>query len=146
MNLIRCNNTPEMQSARDSYQLIEKYFDTARVIYPERSIFDSYDMRFAERLRLIISNAGTALSRYLYTLEPIRQGGHYEMLLETLAVYLLDAESNSQQAADLLNVHKNTIRYRMKQIQECFTCDITQMPLASELYDAVALQRLLKKE
>lgn len=146
MNLIRCNNTPEMQSARDSYQLIEKYFDTARVIYPERSIFDSYDMRFAERLRLIISNAGTALSRYLYTLEPIRQGGNYEMLLETLAVYLLDAESNSQQAADLLNVHKNTIRYRMKQIQECFTCDITQMPLASELYDAVALQRLLKKE
>ena len=45
--------------------------------------------------------------------------------------------------AAILGVHKNTVRYRMNQIRACYACDIAQNPLGAELYEAVALQRLL---
>jgi len=146
LELVRCLHTLSVQNASDAYRLIEKYRNTVCLLYPTRRSFDSYDIRFAERMKGILSQGQATLSRQLYALEPIRQGGNFEVLCETLAVYLLDAEGNAQQTADLLGVHKNTVRYRMKQIRECFSCDITQMPLATELYEAVALQRLLKKE
>lgn len=143
LNLIKCPNIASAQSLRDDYQLIESYFDAAQLIYPERSAFDLYDLHFAERLKSMTDQEGPALSQKLFALHPIRQCGNYSTLLETLAVYLLDADKNLQRASEILNVHKNTVRYRIKQIRDSYACDITQMPLASELYEEVALQRLL---
>ena len=143
LNLIKCSNIASAQSLRDDYQLIESYFDAAQLIYPERSVFDLYDLHFAERLKGMTDQEGPALSQKMFALQPIRQCGNHSTLLETLAVYLLDADKNLQRASEILNVHKNTVRYRIKQIRDSYTCDITQMPLASELYEEVALQRLL---
>ena len=60
-----------------------------------------------------------------------------------LAAYLLDAGENLQRTAEVLGVHKNTVRYRLNQIRASYACEISQMPLVAELYEAVALQRLL---
>ena len=106
-------------------------------------MFDLYDLHFAERLKGMTDQEGPALSQKMFALQPIRQCGNHSTLLETLAVYLLDADKNLQRASEILNVHKNTVRYRITQIRDSYTCDITQMPLASELYEEVALQRLL---
>lgn len=145
LNLIKCTNISSIQNIQDAYQLIETYFDTAQLIYPTKSVFDLYDLHFAERLKGL-ADSGQTLPRQMYALQPICQNTNYSMLLETLAAYLLDADQNLTRAARILNLHKNTVRYRMKQIRDNYSCDITRMPLASELYEAVALQRLLRSE
>lgn len=82
-------------------------------------------------------------AQLMYSLQPIRQEANYSILLETLAAYLLDAGENLQRTAEVLGVHKNTVRYRLNQIRASYACEISQMPLVAELYEAVALQRLL---
>lgn len=83
------------------------------------------------------------IKEHMYSLQPIRQEANYSILLETLAAYLLDAGENLQRTAEVLGVHKNTVRYRLNQIRASYACEISQMPLVAELYEAVALQRLL---
>ena len=124
------------------YELYEAYFDTVRMIYPTRSTFDLYDLSFAEKIKKLADD-GYTVARHMYSLQPIRQEANYSILLETLAAYLLDAGENLQRTAEVLGVHKNTVRYRLNQIRASYACEISQMPLVAELYEAVALQRLL---
>ena len=143
LDLVKCMNITSLQNIQDTFELYEAYLGTARLIYPTRNIFDLYDLHFAEKLKKLTDDGGHKIAKYIYFLQPIRQEPNYNILLETLAAYLLDADKNLQRTAAILGVHKNTVRYRMNQIRACYACDIAQNPLGAELYEAVALQRLL---
>ena len=143
LDLVKCMNITSLQNIQDTFELYEAYLGTARLIYPTRNIFDLYDLHFAEKLKKLTDDGGHKITKYIYSLQPIRQEPNYNILLETLAAYLLDADKNLQRTAAILGVHKNTVRYRMNQIRACYACDIAQNPLGAELYEAVALQRLL---
>lgn len=140
--LTKCMSITSIQNIQNMYELYEAYFDTVRMIYPTRSTFDLYDLSFAEKIKKLADD-GYKVARHMYSLQPIRQEANYSILLETLAVYLLDAGENLQRTAEVLGVHKNTVRYRLNQIRASYACEISQMPLVAELYEAVALQRLL---
>ena len=45
-----------------------------------------------------------------------------EDLLATLSVYLLDAQANVSRTAELLYLHKNTVKYRLHKINSCAIC------------------------
>lgn len=140
--LTKCMSITSIQNIQNMYELYEAYFDTVRMIYPTRSTFDLYDLSFAEKIKKLADD-GYKVARHMYSLQPIRQEANYSILLETLAAYLLDAGENLQRTAEVLGVHKNTVRYRLNQIRASYACEISQMPLVAELYEAVALQRLL---
>lgn len=140
--LIKCMSIASIQNIQDMYELYEAYFDAVRLIYPTRNTFDLYDLNFAEKIKKL-ADSGYEAAKHMYSLQPIRQEPNYSILLETLAAYLLDAGENLQKTAEILGVHKNTVRYRMSQIRTCYASEISQMPLVAELYEAVALQRLL---
>ena len=144
-HLVKCD-LKSTQDVQDAYQLVDAYFDTAQMIYPHKEVFSLYDMHFARRLRHLLEQDDVAPAQQLYVLGPLRQSGNYAILLETLSVYLLDADRSMGRTAELLDVHRNTVRYRLKQIREIYICDITQMPLASELYEAAALLRLMRRD
>lgn len=139
------SNLLTTKDARSAYELFVQYFDSLQALYLNRDIYTLHDLRFAEKCKMIIAQSGTALSNQLYAIEPLRQVKGYETLLETLAVYLLDADSNIQKAADLMFIHRNTLKYRMTQIREAYGADISKMPLAAALYEAVAINRLTKQ-
>lgn len=62
---------------------------------------------------------------------------------KTLATYLLDADQNVQRTAELLFVHKNTIKYRLKSMSDAFGFTVGRMPESNRLYFATAIRRLL---
>ena len=64
-------------------------------------------------------------------------------LQKTLAVFLLDGESSVTKTAQLLYLHKNTVKYRIKRIADLLGYHPAKMPEAAALYQAVAVQRLL---
>ena len=65
-------------------------------------------------------------------------------LLETLAVFLIDADSSVDKAAELLYVHRGTIKYRIKRANEMFGFDIRKNPECMTIYKALAVYRILK--
>lgn len=140
--LIKCVGIASAQSISHAYELYDFYFDTVRTIYPLREIFDIYDLSFAGKIKKLAGHEQQS-AQHTYALQPILREPNGAILLETLAVYLLDAGRNLQRASGILGIHKNTVRYRMNQIRAVYGCDISQMPLAAELYEATALRRLL---
>ena len=66
-----------------------------------------------------------------------------EDLLATLSVYLLDAQANVSRTAELLYLHKNTVKYRLHKINSLLGYLVTKMPESNQLYTALAVRRLL---
>ena len=64
-------------------------------------------------------------------------------LLKTLEVFLLDAGSSVSACADLLFLHKNTVKYRLNRIRELLGYPLDKVPELFSLYQAAALNRLL---
>ena len=64
-------------------------------------------------------------------------------LKETLSVHLLDAGASVTRTAELLFLHKNTVKYRLQKISDRLGCRVGRMPESLPLYRACAMERLL---
>ena len=64
-------------------------------------------------------------------------------LVRTLQLYLLDADRSVTRTAQLLFVHKNTVKYRLQQIHARLGHPPSKLPEAFGLYTACAVERLL---
>lgn len=67
---------------------------------------------------------------------------HGTRLVETLKAYM-DCGGNVQEVADLLHVHKHTVRYRLRRVTELTGLDVTKFGDAAQLYLAVRATELL---
>ena len=71
--------------------------------------------------------------------------GNYEWdVPETLAIYLLDTDSSVTRTAEIMFLHKNTIKYRLRVISDELGFRPNKMPDSIPLYQALAVSRLLK--
>jgi sugar diacid utilization regulator len=66
---------------------------------------------------------------------------HGTQLLETLTTYMR-CEGNVLEVAELLHVHKHTVRYRLRRITELTGLDVTKFEDAAQLYLAVRATEL----
>ncbi len=67
-----------------------------------------------------------------------------DTLLETLETFIIDANGNIDKSAEMLYVHKGTVKYRLKRINEILGFDMRKMPESLTIYKALALYRILK--
>lgn len=135
---------PNLQSTRDvreSYILFQECFQVAHTIYPSREILDLHELRFVQKCRRMVEQGESGA--LLDLLHPLHSEDATDDLLDTLAVFLLDANSNMQRTGDLMFLHKNTVKYRINKIKQRLGLDVTEMPEAYSLYQAVALHRLV---
>ena len=132
-----------VEEFRDAYQLILTQKDNAAYLYPNWHALSSSHLRLAETCqRLTDQGQAQAQRRILAPLheidEPLRTELH-----RTLAVYLLDAYLSISRTAELMYLHKNTIKYRIKKINACLGFNVAEMPEMSECYLACAIERYL---
>lgn len=66
-------------------------------------------------------------------------------LYQTLKTYLL-CENNVRKTADKLFIHRNTLVYRLNQIQKFFSCDIDDIKYAKELLAFIILDGLREEK
>ena len=66
-------------------------------------------------------------------------------LYKTLKTYLL-CENNVRKTADKLFIHRNTLVYRLNQIQKFFSCDIDDIKYAKELLAFIILDGLREEK
>ena len=137
--IICCDSLASSADARRAYLVSMANWRAARRIYPRTAVLRTADVMFAQLCQEIMSKRET-LEQYEQSLSGLRSSN--SELIPTLTVYLLDAGSSMAETAKLLYVHLNTVKYRLRQIQELTGLSPTQMPDSYSLYIAAAIDRI----
>lgn len=139
--LIQCLGMKTATDVQLAYIKMKKYLNQAKRVYPDLTVYSHLHLQFAEECENILANGETSIREKLDPLQPLMND---EELLETLAVFLLDAENHYSKAAKKLYVHTNTIKYRIRRINEILHYPVTKLPESLTYYQAIAIWRLLK--
>ena len=131
-------------SVRHAFIDVQTYLDDAIHIYPHHTYLSLKEVQYAKSVREHIDQGEEHVTSILSLLSFEARDEHQRKeLLDTLAVYLLDGDLRMQKSADLMFVHKNTIKYRIHLLQEKLHVTLDKFPEAIDYYLACALRRLL---
>jgi DNA-binding PucR family transcriptional regulator len=86
---------------------------------------------------------------YLDLLEPFEREvsqNKGRMLVDTLSTFVLDAGMNSGRTAEFLEIHNNTVQYRLKKANEILGAEMTANRVIPGLTLALALKRLEEED
>ncbi|PKM72188.1 MAG: PucR family transcriptional regulator [Firmicutes bacterium HGW-Firmicutes-16] len=139
-------NLENPTDVREAYLANKEFLADAKRIQPQRLCFTGDEIVFARICRSAISSGEEAVAKVLSPLNALHRRRYSEDLELTLSVFLLDSDLSVQVAAELLFLHKNTVKYRLKCISDCIGFTIGQMPASYRLFEAVAVQRLMQSE
>ena len=143
------DNLSTTSDVRNEYLFLEKMHEDVIKIFPYKEILNLQDIQFAYSCKSIASRGDSEVNYHCRVIDKISDNeakdkiSSKDILVETLSTYFLDADENTEKAGELLYVHKNTIKYRIKKISSILGYDITLKPAAFNLYLAVSLSRML---
>jgi len=140
--IVCCSCLDTVTELRNAYLNSIQHLDIARKIFPSKRILHTSDILFAMTCRQIIDD-DFLLRQYLPVLEHLQRSN--ADISSTVSTYLLDADSNMAKTARLLFVHLNTIKYRLRNVQDLVGCTPLKMPDAYPLFISAALLRALEK-
>ena len=140
--LTLCQSLATTADVRRAYLAIRAFQNDAAKIWPGKRWYTVQEVEFAQSCRVMIEEGEEAVQQRLAVLAPIREGGEAE-LERTLQILLLDAGSSVARTAELLFLHKNTVKYRLQRIAGRLGYPVGKMPETFALYTACALERLL---
>ena len=143
--LVRCHGLINTADVRRAFLQIKGYTDEAKSIWPTRQVYTLEELEFVSQCCTIIDRGEDALYFSMKPLKLLEGFSEGSEMLKTLCVYLLDAESAVSRCADLLFLHKNTVKYRLGRIADCLGYKVDKEPEKFYLYQAAALNRLLEK-
>ncbi|EGA0620982.1 PucR family transcriptional regulator [Listeria monocytogenes] len=135
-----CQGMEQTSDVQSAYSLVNEYKNAANAIYANKSIYSLQEIDFAAKCVEIVDRGELAIAEQMRPLKSLEDN---DELIETLSVFLLEGESNYNQAAELLFLHKNTIKYRIQRINVLLQYPATKIPESYNLYLAVAIRRLL---
>lgn len=142
--LARFSNLKDTSAVREAFLANRDFAADVRRVFPERVCFSGEEIFFVKTCRHKIEQGEEAVSEALYPLNPLSGEREADELKRTLGVYLLDTERGLTETAEKLFLHKNTIKYRLKCMSDSFGYHVGVMPASIRLYEAVAIDRLLR--
>ncbi len=143
LTLTRCGGLSNTAEVRKAYLCHDDFLEDARRLFPRKNLYVLGELLFARECRRLIDEGEEALAHCLSIVNNLQSASEELDLRETLTVYLLDSGSSVTRAAELLFVHKNTVKYRLQRIAELLGYRPDKMPEGMKLYQAAAVSRLL---
>ncbi|MDO4177259.1 MAG: PucR family transcriptional regulator ligand-binding domain-containing protein [Bacillota bacterium] len=133
-----------IEGAGDGYKLISESWNFVQSVFPYKRVFTKYEMTLVNNCINIQIQGGFVKKNYVELLEPFKALGEHKsrQLLETLETFVLDAGMNSGKTAEFMNIHANTVQYRLKKINEMLGVEVTGNRVIPGLTMALALKRL----
>ena len=107
-------------------------------------MFTKYELTLVSNCINIQIQGGFVKKNYVELLEPFKETTDHKgkQLLDTLETFVLDAGMNSGKTAEFMDIHTNTVQYRLKKINEMLGVEITGNRVIPGLTMALALKRL----
>ena len=133
-----------VEGAVDAMRLITETGSFVEKVFPYKRVFSKYELVLVMNCIYIQVNGGQLKKSFTDLLEPFRKEGSNKakQLLNTLETFVLDAGMNSAKTSDFLEVHTNTVQYRLKKINEILGAEITGNRVIPGLTLALALRRM----
>ncbi|MHC5550222.1 PucR family transcriptional regulator ligand-binding domain-containing protein [Carnobacterium maltaromaticum] len=135
-------NFDESRRQKQAYSEHRNYFE---IIFPHKQIYTSLDLDFIEKCSEIIEGEKQNLDDFLYPIALLldEKEERRDELLLTLQTLLLDTDLIVNKAANLLDVHKGTVKYRLKSLNNLLGYDIRHTSNIFPIYLAVGLYRVI---
>lgn len=138
------SNLQNTTEVRKAYLCCKNHLHEAKKIFPVRRWFSSGDLEFARDCHNIIDRGEEAVNVYTSLLERLNMNSDDWNAADTLAVYMLDSDFSATKTAKQLHVHINTVKYRLKIIDNLLGFSHDKMPDNIKMYYAAALGRMMK--
>lgn len=137
-----------VEGAVDGMRLITETGSFVEKVFPYKRVFSKYELVLVMNCIYIQVNGGQLKKNFTDLLDPFRKEGSNKakQLLTTLETFVLDAGMNSAKTSDFLEVHTNTIQYRLKKINEILGAELTGNRVIPGLTIALALRRMENKK
>ena len=137
-----CGALADTTEVRNAFLLNRSSLEDAKKIFPGRAFYHLQTISYAKACRTRVEQGELSVKTCLSALSAL-SGSEGRDLLNTLSIYLLDADFSVTRTAELLFLHKNTVKYRLQSIGDRLGYHIGRMPESLGVYEAVALNRLL---
>lgn len=144
ITLSRFNNLANTSDVRNAYLRNKEYISDAIKIFPNRRWFSAGDIEFAQECHQLIDSGEKNILPYRLLHNQLAHCRSDWDATKTLGIYMLDAQCSITKTAALLHVHINTVKYRLKVIDDFLGYSHSKMPDNMKLYYALALERLLE--
>lgn len=134
-----------LEGAADAFRLIGETWTYVEYVFPYKRVFTKYDMTLVSTCINLQVQGGYLKKNYQELLEPFsRELGENKakQLLDTLETFVLDAGMNSGKTSKIMGIHANTVKYRLKRINEVLGTDVTGNRVIPGLTMALGLKRL----
>ena len=132
-----------IEGAADAYKLINESWTFVQNVFPYKRVFTKYELTLVSNCINIQIQGGFVKKNYVELLEPFDESDNKgRQLLDTLETFVLDAGMNSGKTAEFMDIHTNTVQYRLKKINEMLGVEITGNRVIPGLTMALALKRL----
>ena len=135
-----------IEGSSDAYQLINEAWPFIQYIFPHQHIFSKYELALASNCINISIKSDSVKKNYMDLIAPFKAAreGKGKQLLETLEIFVLDAGMNTSRTAKMMNIHTNTVQYRLKRIREILQADMMGTTIIPGLTVALAVERIEK--
>ena len=135
-----------IEGSSDAYQLINEAWPFIQYIFPHKNVFTKYELALASNCINISIKSDTVKKNYMDLIAPFKTAkeGKGKQLLETLEIFVLDAGMNTSRTAKMMNIHTNTVQYRLKRIREILQADMMGTTIIPGLTVALAVERIEK--
>lgn len=133
-----------IEDASEGFTLIGETWQAAEKIFPFKRNFSKYDLTMVKNCITINEIGGFVKRSFTKIWEPFNEekSAKGRELLRTLETFVLDANMSLQKTAEILNMHTNTIQYRMKRISDILGVEITASRAIPGITTATAIRRL----
>lgn len=139
-NLDLTHDTSEVNFAYNTY--VEHLCDAETIFKGKRPLWAN-DINIAKKCSDIVKRGDREIQK---AIKPVRKLVLHKNkdLLNTVSVYLLEGEMNIQKTANIMYLHSNTIKYRIKQVEEILSISLSNISDINMIYEALALIRIAK--
>ncbi|MBE6042552.1 MAG: PucR family transcriptional regulator [Clostridiales bacterium] len=137
-----------LEAAVDGFRLISRTSKYIEAVFPYKRVFSKYEISMVCDCVFMQNSSSTLKKMYLDLLEPFEREvslNKGRLLLETLSTFVLDAGMNSNKTAEFMNIHNNTVQYRLKKANEILGAEMTANRIIPGLTMALAIKRLEEK-
>lgn len=134
-----------LESVVEGFKLINRTGKFIEKVFPYKRVFSKYEISMVCDCIYMHTSSPALKKMYLELLEPFERevsANKGRMLLDTLSTFVLDAGMNSNKTAEFMNIHNNTVQYRLKKANEILGAEMTANRVIPGLTMALAIKRL----
>ncbi len=136
------NYVPTTLKVKQAYWQINDMKKYLPVVFPMRRMVTSGEIDFIVKTKERMECQASSKTAEDPIGQMIYNDNRKVDLMETLEVFLLDANMSIQKTAELMFTHQNTIKYRLKIIEKIFGYKLNKIPESYDLYVLAAKNRL----